>query len=205
MAKPTSKPDWTVGNPNFATVTVEPTAGKKENGFDAGERPARETFNWLFYNVDEWIDYLEGVTDNLLVLQNFYDAVVGTDGDFATLADMVADAAYTSGDIKNVLITSDQALSAPITLDQDDLNLDFKPGVSINKGGSNNKGIIVDASRVRIRGGRFANFSTASDIALEIAATASGVIVSENFFLNNDTDINDLGATNVVLSNNIVE
>ena len=87
MAKPTSKPDWTVGNPSFGTVTVEPSAGKKQNGWDVGERPPRQFMNWLFFNIDEWIDYLETTTDALISLQGIYDAVVGVGGDFATLTD----------------------------------------------------------------------------------------------------------------------
>ena len=93
MAKPTSKPNWTLGNPSFGTVTIEPSAGKKQTGWTAGERPPHQTMNWLFYNIGtEWIDYLEGVTDALLNLQGIFDAVVGTGGDFTTLSDMVADA-----------------------------------------------------------------------------------------------------------------
>ncbi len=46
--KPTSKSDWTLGNPDFATVTVEPTAQKKEDGWFPDERPPREFMNYFF-------------------------------------------------------------------------------------------------------------------------------------------------------------
>jgi len=55
MAKPVSKPDWTVGNPDFGTVTVEPSAAKKETGWLVDERIPREFLNWLFFNITDWI------------------------------------------------------------------------------------------------------------------------------------------------------
>ena len=131
MAKPTSKPEWTVGNPSFGTVTIEPSAGKKQTGWTAGERPPFQFMNWLFWIINDWIDYFETTTDSLIVQLGIYDAQVGTGGTHATLADLVADAAWIAGTIKNVIVTSDQALSAPITLDKDDVNLEFKPGVAV--------------------------------------------------------------------------
>jgi len=63
MAKPNSHLDWTVGNPNFGTVTVEPTTGKKVTGWTPGEAPPPEFFNWLFFNADQWDKYFEATTD----------------------------------------------------------------------------------------------------------------------------------------------
>ena len=201
MAKPTSKPDWTVGNPSFGTVTVEPSAGKKQTGWTASERPPFQFMNWLFWNINDWIDYFETTTDSLTAIQGLYDAQVGTGGTHATLADLVADADYLAGDIKNVIITSDQALSSPVTISQPDVNLDFKPNVAIIKGIGAIKGLILDAERVRVRGGRFANFSDPGDIALELSANSQYCMVHENYFLNNDTAVNDLGATNSIVNN----
>lgn len=204
--KPTSKPDWTLGNPSFATLTIEPSSGKKQTGWGAGERPPHQTMNWLFYNLGtEWLDYFEEVTDNLLSLQGIFDAVVGSGGDFTTLGDMVADAEWLAGNIKNVLVVSDQAISAPVTIAQNDVNLAFKPGVNLIKGVGANRALIIDAERVRVRGARFANFSTAGDAGLEVAATAKYCIISDNFFLNCDTPIIDSGGTQIVLTNNIDE
>ena len=61
--KPTSKSDWTLGNPDFATVTVEPTAQKKEDGWFPDERPPREFMNYLFNIPGQWTDYFEAVTN----------------------------------------------------------------------------------------------------------------------------------------------
>jgi len=204
MAKPTSKPDWTVGNPSFGTVTVEPSAGKKQNGWDIGERPPRQFMNWLFFNIGEWIDYFETTTDGLLNLQGIFDAVVGVGGDFATLTDLVTDADYLAGNIKNILITSDQALSAPITWALDDLNISFKPGVAVLKGIGAATGFIITGDRIRVNQGRFANFSDGGDKAIEVGGAANYTIISQCYFLNNDTTIDDNG-TKTSLAQNIEE
>ena len=204
MAKPTSKPDWTVGNPSFGTVTIEPSAGKKQAGWGVGERPPAQFMNWLFFNIGEWIDYFESVTDQLLTIQGLYDAVVGTGGDFATLAAMVGDAGWAAGDYKNILIVSTQAIDAQINLDQDDVTIESKPGVNIVKGVGTTKGFFITGNRVRILKSRFANFNDGGDIAVEIDAAANYTMVHDNFFLDNDSDIVDNGNLSSI-SNNIDE
>lgn len=201
MAKPTSKPSWTVGNPSFGTITVEPSAGKKQNGFDVGERPPRQFLNWLFWIVNDWINYFEETTDGLLNLQGIYDAVVGVGGDFTTLTDLLLDPDYQAGSVKNILITSDQSVSAPLTFNQNDVNLNFKPGVNIIKGIGAAQAFIIDAERVRVLGGRFANFDGAGDIGIRIDATAKYTIISQCYFLNCDTTIDDLSATSSLAQN----
>lgn len=64
-ARPSSTMDWTIGNPNFGTVTVEPTSGKKQTGWTPSEKPPSEFWNWLLYNSDAWIKYLTYQTDQL--------------------------------------------------------------------------------------------------------------------------------------------
>ena len=63
MAKPTVLPRFasvdlnngTAGAPNV----VEPSFGKKDSGWNEGERPARETFNWLHRIAHDWIKYFD--------------------------------------------------------------------------------------------------------------------------------------------------
>lgn len=61
MAKPSSKLDWTVGNPDIATTTVEPDPSKKQTGWAVDERPGRQYFNWLFWIIDQWIKYFNTI------------------------------------------------------------------------------------------------------------------------------------------------
>ena len=48
MAKPTKHTDWTEGNVDQATISVEPSVAKKEAGWLPDERPPREFMNWNF-------------------------------------------------------------------------------------------------------------------------------------------------------------
>jgi len=55
--KPTSVPDWATGP---GALITEPDSSKKENGFLFEERPAVDYFNWLIYNLGNWINWLAG-------------------------------------------------------------------------------------------------------------------------------------------------
>lgn len=199
MAKPASKPDWTSANPS---VRTEPTGGKKNTGWDINERPAREFMNWLFFNIDEWIDYFEGVTDSLLGLDATFDAVVGVNGTHATINDLMAD-----GDIalfKRILVTTPQTLTATQVIDQDDMEFVFKPQAVHSKGVGSNVGIQITSERVTLRGGRFTDWITGGNIAIQLTNTTKNCMVLEGRFNNNDTDIDDQGSGNI-LANNLVE
>jgi hypothetical protein len=56
MAKPVSLPRW--ASTGSADV-VEPTSGKKDVGFVAGERPPAQYFNWLFELIYDWFAFLD--------------------------------------------------------------------------------------------------------------------------------------------------
>jgi len=204
MSKPTSKPEWTVGNPSFATVTVEPSSGKKQNGWAVAERPPFQFMNWLFWNINDWINYFEDVTDSLTALQGIYDAVVGTGGTHTTFNDLVADPDWIAGSIKNVLVVSTLAFDAPITLDQDDVNISCKPGVNIVGTASANRAFIVTGDRVRIFQCRFQNFNQGSDIAIELNGCSYPMIL-ENYFLNNDATVVNTISTDPLVAHNIEE
>jgi hypothetical protein len=57
--KPSSKTEWTLTNPSFGTVTVEPSGAKKITGWQAAERPAHQYMNWIHYITDAWVKYFE--------------------------------------------------------------------------------------------------------------------------------------------------
>lgn len=202
MAKPTSKIDWTVGNPSFNTLTVEPSAGKKLAGFGASERPAHQYMNWLFYNIYEWIKWLEGQADTVGAASTQYDAVVGTGGTHADFASLMADASIATK--KNILVVSPQTILAPIVLSQDDMRVDFKPQAFIAKGPGANIGIQITGKRVKLSNCRFMNFSTSGDKALQLSAASQWCIVEKCYFYACDTSIDDLGTSNA-LSMNIDE
>jgi len=199
MAKPSSKPEWTVGNPDFGTVTQEPSAAKKEAGWLPDERPPREYMNWLFNNIDEWIKYFDGEIDSFANQSIIYDAFVGAGGTHTDINDLMADPGIAG--IKNILITSTLALDATQIINQPGINLHFKPNAGIIKNGPTgaNLGLQIDSDRVRILNGRFLGFNAGGDKAIQL--NGNNCIVMGNMFNDNDTPIEDLGNNNELLAN----
>jgi len=129
LPKPTSKSLWTVGNPDFVTVTIEPSNAKKETGWGADERPPAEFFNWLFYIHGQWIDYFESVTD---ALQLSFDAVIDDTGSNSaathdTLQDAVNDVSL--GSNVRVLQLRSETINTTIDLSKSGWRIDCQPGV----------------------------------------------------------------------------
>ena len=204
MAKPTSKINWTKGNPNFNLVTVEPSSGKKINGWGVAERPAAQIMNWIFFNICEWIDYFEETTDALIALQGVFDAVIGTGGTFANFNDMVASQAWADDEIKNIIVVSTVAFDAPITIDKNDVMIQCKPGANLAGTSSANRAFVIQGDRVRIFQCRFQNFIQPGDAAIEFDG-ANYPMVIQNYFLNNTKTIEDTGSVDPVTGHNVVE
>lgn len=199
MAKPASKPDWTIGNPDFATITIEPTLSKKEAGWLPDERPPREYLNWLFFNITEWITYLDGVSDALVDQLGQYDAIVGFGGTHADINALMADPAIAT--FKNILVTGSILVDTIQTINQPGMNFTFKPQTSLTMGAAN-IGLRIDAERIRIKSARFLNFTGK---AIEMTANAKNCIINECMFKNNTSMIDDALGTNNILANNIEE
>ncbi len=53
--EPSSLPRWATDG---AAGIVEPSSGKKDLGFDPGERPPAQYFDWLFNLIYQWIHWL---------------------------------------------------------------------------------------------------------------------------------------------------
>ena len=70
ISKPTGKTNWGVGNPDFATNVIEPSAGKKQTAWQSAEKPAYEWMNWLFYITDQWVDHFEDPSGQILEIDN---------------------------------------------------------------------------------------------------------------------------------------
>jgi len=64
LIRPTSKTDWTDG---AAAKQVEPSAAKKLTGWVALERPPFEFMNFLFFNTDQWVKFLEQDNENIVI------------------------------------------------------------------------------------------------------------------------------------------
>lgn len=140
-----------------------------------------------------------GVTDERVIFSTggagAYDAVVGsvTGATHATLAAAIA--ALGAG--TRILVATGETVNTMIVASKNNMQIDFKPGVTLTKGTAT-KGLQITADGVRINGGRFAGFSTAGDKALEVAASADYAIIRDTRFASCDTEINDLnGAASI--------
>lgn len=190
MAKPVKKPSWMTGITSVRVV--EPTGGKKANGWDIDERPASEYFNWLFQNISDWVDYLDATSDVIESFNLFYAAVVGT-GPLATHANINdAMAAIAAG--QRILVISDLTINTTQQVTKNNVQIDVNPGVIFSKGTAT-IGLQVTADGVRINGGRFTGFSTVGDKAVQVDSGSDYTMLRDMRFLNCDTEINDLSAT----------
>lgn len=202
MTKPSSKPDWTVGNPDFGIVTIEPTAQKKEDGWFPDERPPREFMNWLFFNITEWITYFEGVTDLFSTQGIIYEAFIGAGGTHVDINDWQSDPDIANK--KNALVVSNLAVDAIQIIIVNGSKLDFKAETAITKNGPTGAdiGLQIDADRIRVNNGRFIGFNDVGvDKGIEILATRKNSIIHGCLFNDCDTEINDLGLNNELSAN----
>lgn len=205
MAKPVTKPDWTEGNPNFGTVTIEPTAQKKQDGWFIDERPPREFMNWLFWNITQWVDYFEEITDTLTALQGTYDAVIGTGGTHADFNEVMADGNIAN--IKRILVVSPLVVLVKQTINQPDIHIEFKPQATFTDGADLPTGLELTAAakRCTILYGRFSGFDNGGgDEAIKLLAGADNCHLMSNRFFSNSNDISD-SAANTTLTANILE
>lgn len=198
LPRPSSTNDWTVGNPNFGTVTVEPTSGKKETGWTPGEPPPNQIMNWLFYNADQWIKYLDSASTALQALAQPYAAIVGTGpgATHATLEAALADVAVPSG--SEILIISSETVNVSKQVTKNEITVRFKPGITYSKG-SVATCLQVTANGFKVYGGRFAGFSTVGNKAIQIDSGSLYTMVRDVRFASCDTEVNDQGTDTSIL------
>lgn len=192
MPKPILKPNWMTG---YSGVNaIEPTVGKKAEGWSADERPPAESFNWMFQSWSDWVNYLDEVAPKIENLTVLYKAIVGTVGaglpsTHATLAAALADVAVPNG--SRILILESQNLAAPVTITKNYIEIVFASNVSFVKTGGAT-GLILQGQNTRIIGGRFSGYSTAGDKAVQVQAPAKNTMLRDIVFANCVTEIEDL-------------
>ena len=75
MPRPTVFPEFASQDLNNGTGgapnVVEPSESKKDSGWNEGERPPRETFNWLHRITNDWIVYLDEQVEGAAVQAGF--------------------------------------------------------------------------------------------------------------------------------------
>ena len=204
MARPASKPDWMKNNPNFAQRAVEPTAQKKTMGWNIGERPASEIFNWILWNFSEWLDHFDESNTSAITIRETFDAILG--GANSTHADInaiMADGSLAASDLR-VLIAGPLVFAQTQIVNKDGVEFYGTPGGTISRGGATAVGIQITSSRIKIRDTRFLNWDQSGGKAIEIKNTSKNCLIVENYFHNVETDIDDEGKNNIIV-NNVLE
>lgn len=153
-AKPAGNLDWLEGNldPN----STEPPDLLKENGWQPGESPYSDHFNYMFRNLDQWAKVLEE--------RDQFEWVVGdgANADFATLTACLASGDVYGGD--RILVTNTITLGAALTISKG-VQITFAQNSQI-RGVLANAAIKIDITtgNVKIRGGTFQAFNTTISI-----------------------------------------
>jgi hypothetical protein len=106
MSRPSQpdKIDWSA-----AGKIIDPGASKKSSGWDPGERPPNQTFNWFWELLTRIWNFLFGAGTQ-------YNVIINSDsdrGDYASMASYLADSPA-AGD--RVLIQEDEVLSATLSI-----------------------------------------------------------------------------------------
>lgn len=204
MARPPSKPNWLYNNPDFATKATEPTAQKKTNGWSPNERPPAEMFNWLQWNISQWIDHFDESNTGAITVRNIYNAVLGgTNSTHTDLNAVMADTTLPAQDIR-ILIAGPLVFTSTQVIDKDGVEIFGTPVGTISKGGSTAIGIQVNNLRVKIRDCRFLNWNETGGIAIQLNSSSKNCLIVDNSFHTVSTDIQDNGTNNVIV-NNILE
>ena len=205
LPKPSTNIDWTDGAPS---KVVEPSAAKKLLGWVALERPPFEYMNFLFFNTDEWIKYLESITDETANnKQVIVDA--GGNGQFTTLQAAHDDASVVAG--SKILVISDLSVDATVNISKNDIEIEFRNGRRLLKGGGAPAAgfigmqIQATADRVRLKhcgfGRAGGQFNGAGDVALDIVAGVEDCFLDNPIFgPGNTSDLADAG-TDTAISN----
>jgi len=196
MAKPTRDSTWATGG---GALKTDPGISKQAEGWSI-EAPPVQYFNWWMNIVGQWISYLDVQVDAVAAQQNNYDAIVGVGGTHATINAAIADVSEGA----KILVTDPLALTDTQVINKNDISIEFKPSALVSTVTNLILGLQIDAERVRVIGGRFTGFSNPSDKAIEFTANCKNCLLTQVYFLNNDTDVNDLG-TNTVMSANVNE
>ena len=204
MAEPSSKPDWLYTNPNLAQKAVEPTTQKKTAGWSASERPPAETFNWLLWNISQWIDHFDDTNQGAITVRSTYNAILGGPNDtHVDLNAVMADATLPAENLR-ILIAGPLVFSTTQIITKAGVEIFGTPSGTISKGGGSTIGIRVNAVRAKIRDCRFLNWDETGGKAIELTAMAKNCLIVDNLFHTVTTDIDDSGENNII-ANNLLE
>jgi hypothetical protein len=185
--RPSSSTDWGVGNNNFAGRFIEPSALKKQVGWNDGEAPPAVIFNWIMNNYHRWIKNLDERTPKVPVhtwtVSNAENRP--TDRDFSSLAECLSSPSVNNGD--SILVASQEVLIEPLIISKSVrlvfTNDSYMYGESLDP----SIRIILDAEQIGIVGGKFYSFGGPT---FELTSNAESCSI-EGCYFNSSTPIDD--------------
>lgn len=205
LSKPPGFVDWVPSNDPLKIV--EPSAARKATGHVPDERPSPFQHNWIFNRFDRWQKYFESVTDELVATLAIFDAVVGTGplATHATIQEAHDDVLTVPG--SSILVLSHPTITATIAITKAQIELIFKPNVTLAKDGATPSGLSIGSSAdgFRMRFGRMTGWSGVGERAIDVAVDADFVILRDIRFFNNTKDIEDNANPNLSTSGLLTE
>lgn len=132
MARPTSNTDWMEAVTPDTAENTEPSAGKKSNGWGSAEKPPFQFMNWLFWNINKWFKFIDGMLSG----EHNDD---GTHGVMTTTEHLTATKTSSAGAGVQVRITGDTISRGAMRGDGD---------ITIGPGGVSNHDIRVGRTGV---------------------------------------------------------
>ena len=119
---------WTTNSPlNRIYVPVT----QRENGWNINQRPPFEFMNQLFFEIDEWLKYLDTVAETVAATPQ---VIVHSDpqrGQFTSIQDAHDDPEVIAG--TTILVASDLEITATQQISKQDIGITFTPGSKLIK------------------------------------------------------------------------
>lgn len=196
MAKPTRLPTWATDG---GALVADPGIAKQAQGW-AVEIPAVNYENWYKNLVGQWVTYIDTELDVVKGVQLAFDAIVGANGNYASLQEAIDDLPVNS----RIFVKDPATLTTKVDINKEGMEIFFHPNASYSKGPSLVTGLEISASRVKLKDGRFLNFDEVLGNAIVLTVDAKNCFVKDNTFFNNTNEIQDNGSNNVQ-SGNIAE
>ena len=121
VSKPTSYLNWVPSaNPSYI---IQPTVGQSTTGWTAGEPPPCEYMNWLFWDIDQWIQWFDQNTSSevsLLQLIPLIRFIGGGNIAWNLTTQTLAWSSLFNLRIPSIADSSNQAASGSVTLNDGD-------------------------------------------------------------------------------------
>ncbi len=203
--KPTEQIDWVSdGAPDKLLV---PNAAKRLAGYVADARPPAKEHNWIFFILDQWVKYLEEVTDDIAGFANIYSAFVGGPAALATHAATSAgfqQAINDSGVGDKILVLDPISMDAQVQVSKNDMVIEFHPRAIMTRDAGapadNFKAIRMTGTGIQLLNANMRDFDQVGDFAITLDAASNFCRIVHPRFKGNTEDVELLNLKSALVS-----